>query len=140
MSIHDIIHSDYDDRPPNTSLMLPEWQATPITGRYTVYNWDLLSVTDPTAVYRAMESRQVVLSIPNGLPDVTNEKEVLESELYSEFLHDYVPPGEDSSEPSNDILYPILDDDLSSIRIVDDDRESDPPPVVAMMVRQQQDE
>jgi hypothetical protein len=114
--------------------MLPSWQTTPVTGRYTAYNWDSLSVTNPTAINQAIESHKVVMSPPNGLPDMSNEQEVFDAEMYADFLRDYVPPEEDSSEPNSDINYPIVDNKLSSIRIVDNVEDSDRPSVVAMLV------
>jgi hypothetical protein len=133
-SIHETVFSDFGDVPYSTPLMLPSWQGSPVVPRTPPFNWDYLGILDPKALIKSIKEHRVVLSPTYGLPDLNNQDEVTQNELWTDWLRDFVSHDEDPGEPTNDIYYPIVDSDLSTMRIVDIEDDQQSPRIVGLLV------
>lgn len=131
----------------DAEIYVPSWQSSPSIPKWSPYNWDALTWSDPTSYLQVMEKKQVLVSESWLLPDTTDEAimaehnstigkytlvfwfdlQKLSASIFSHSLR--IPPTEwitdylldsdqEPDEPIVDIYYPILDT-LDTIRVSD---------------------
>ena len=101
---------DYEEEPvPNRSLYMPDWMSSPNIPRYAPYNWDRLSWSESNGTYIQLSNHKVQVSETYHLPDPNDEDAMTENDNDVDWFSDYMPPGQDPSEPVFDISYPVLD-------------------------------
>ena len=108
-----VIHGEFDDVPyDSTRDMLPTWQNYPVyTSDWTPpYNFDYMSVVFPESMEVVLERGTSVVSDAYLLPDPDDPMAVAETELWIEWLSDFVKEGEDPSEPVSDFYFPIFNE------------------------------
>jgi hypothetical protein len=103
------IHDDNEEPMPENDLYMAIWQSSPAIPRYAAYNWDGLSWSDISYAEAIFGNHKVQLGDTYHLPDPDNEEAVAENEIDVDWFSDYMPLGQNASEPVFDIMYPILD-------------------------------
>jgi class 3 adenylate cyclase len=103
------IHDVNEEPMPENDLYMAIWQSSPAIPRYAAYNWDGLSWSDPSYAEALFGNHLVQLGDTYHLPDPDNEEEVAENEIDVDWFSDYMPLGQNASEPVFDIMYPILE-------------------------------
>jgi hypothetical protein len=77
--------------------------------RIPSFNYDLLNQYFTEPVERPFVTHKAILGTVYGLPNMSNPEDVLENDIWVDWLRDYVPPDEDPSEPNSEFYYPIFD-------------------------------
>jgi len=127
-----VLTPSHNPAPPSVSLVFLFVSAVT---RYSPFSWDWLTVTNPEPIQTSVKTHKVVLTQTYGLPDPTNPAQVAETELRNDWYKDYFPPG-DTSEPSVDIFYPVMDYDLTTVVVNDHNASVVPSPeLVGILVR-----
>ena len=110
---------------PEADRYIPSWQTSPAIPKWSPYNWDALSWSDPKAYEHVTKNKKVLVSESWLLPDTEADDDYILVEHNStiEWISDYVlSSDQDPDEPIVDIYYPILDS-LDVIRVANPEDE-----------------
>ena len=85
------------------------------------YNWDLLSSVDNTGYNLVLETHKPTLSEPYLLHAEDSDPALIQENLdEAEWVSDYLTSDEDPMEPISDYYYPIIDNGIDQLDLLDE--------------------
>ena len=111
----------------NYSYYLPSWQDAPVIPSPFPYNLDGYHTALGPSVARSISMKRPSIGdiFQYVIFDPEDEREAMHAAACNEWVSAYIPPNENTNEPSSAIGYPIIDR-VDSVRLNVDDNEDLP--------------
>jgi hypothetical protein len=107
--VHD---SHYHEVPRDQDTVFPAWYSSPLVSRYPCFNMDLLSTHENGAILKSLEAERPVLGEASNLVEEHHEVEIHEN-----WYHDFLEPGDDTTEPISYLYYPLIDWNMDALTL-----------------------